>query len=160
MTKLVFRSKVSWQKELERRLSDAAALYRAAIVQLEQAGQDLVAEVQLGAWLAVYPQTGGQAQTAYLTSPEYVDPLTGQRERVQAPQRTFNAARDHPLRDSEHLPSAGPIRPTQKFLRKMEWRQIVLERADAEGNTRPQVLEGDTHASWAARGVVDRLRGK
>jgi hypothetical protein len=39
-------------------------------------------------------------------------------------------------------------------------RQIVLERADAEGNTRPQVLEGDTHASWAARGVVDRLRGK
>lgn len=113
---------------------------------MEQAREQLVAEVQLGGWLSVFPETGGQVQVAYVpANPELVMPAG----------RRFNELRDDLLRDSEQLPDAGPVRPSPEYLRMFDKRQLVLERVDAEGRRHPQVFHGDTHAGWA---VTDWLR--
>jgi hypothetical protein len=51
VAKLVLRHKDAWAKDLSRHLSDSGALYRAAIVALEQARGALAELVQVGGWL-------------------------------------------------------------------------------------------------------------
>jgi hypothetical protein len=158
VTDLILRNKKKWTTDLQRHVGDAAALYRAALVAVEQARAALTEEVNLGAWLAMFPATGGQLQTAYLAGDDRpVDPLTGRPEPVVAPKRTFSHVLRDLLRDSEQLPHLGPVQPTREAVRKMDRKQLVVQTADAEGNTRPQVLKGDTHAGWLVR---DALRLK
>ena len=79
------------------RLAPAAA-YRLAVVAVEKARADVVEEVQLGVWLNMFPETGGQVQTHRLPGdPE--TPLEG------PPFPEILAAL---LRDSEQLPLRGP----------------------------------------------------
>lgn len=66
--KLILRHKGGWQKDLQRHLADAAALYRTKIVELEQARQALVEEVQAGGWLNRFPETGAQVPTGPIKS--------------------------------------------------------------------------------------------
>src|SRR6266545_5026468 len=60
VAELILRNKDGWAKDLARHIADTAAAYRTAIVEMERARESLVAEVQLGGWLAVFPGTGGQ----------------------------------------------------------------------------------------------------
>lgn len=106
----------------------------------------------------MFPQSGGQPQTAYMPEKRLVDPLTGRQERVALPQRTFTEIRDDLLRDSEVLPAAGPLQPTREYLRALDRKQLVVQSADAEGNVRHQVLTGDTEAGWAAKDLLERMR--
>ena len=61
VTRLIERAKANWTRDLNRRLTDAATAYRAAVVALAQARERVVAEVQLGAWLSQFPELGVQA---------------------------------------------------------------------------------------------------
>jgi hypothetical protein len=83
VTDLVLRNKDKGEKDLQRQVGDAAALYRAALVAVEQARAAPTEEVNLGAWLAMFPATGVRPPTAYLAGDDRpVDPLTGRPERV------------------------------------------------------------------------------
>jgi hypothetical protein len=144
---LIQRCKEDWKKDLERLLADQAAVYRAAIVAMEQARDNLAEDVRLGGWLDVFPQTGGQPQTHQLPGP----PDTV----VAGP--PFNEVRDALLRDSEQLPLRGPVRPpTKEYLRAMDRKKLVLERVDKDGNLRAEVFEGDTRAGWGVRDWIAR----
>lgn len=134
VAELILRNKDGWAKDLARHIADTAAVYRTAIVEMERAREALIAEVQLGAWLAVFPGTGGQPQIHQL--PGAPD------EQVGGP--AFNSVRDALLRDSEQLPLRGPVQPTREFLRLLERKQLVVDRVDADGTVHPQVIEGDT----------------
>jgi hypothetical protein len=138
---LVLRHKDTWAKDLSRHLGDAGALYRAAIVALEQARTELAELVQVGGWLDVFPQTGGQVATGQLAGDDrLVDPLTGRPEPGAVPQRMFSAVLSDLRRDSEALPLCGPVRPTREHLRAMERGQLIAERLDAEGVGHPVVF--------------------
>jgi hypothetical protein len=156
VTNLVLRSRDTWRKDLERRLADKAAAYRTAIVQLERTRDELVAEVEAGGWLSVFPETGGAVPTGYIPEKKAVDPLTGYPEPATAPRRTFRELRDDLLRNSEQLPAAGPVRPSAAYLRSLDRKQLVFARVDSEGNTHPQVFEGNTRAGWLVRDVLRR----
>lgn len=133
VTELVLRDKDAWAKDLSRRLGDAGALYRTAIVALEEARDALAELVQVGGWLDVFLQTGGQVATGQLAGDNrIVNPLTGRPE-----------------------PSAVPQRP----FRTLERKQLIAERVDVEGVAHPVVLEGKTREGWRARDYVrDLLR--
>jgi hypothetical protein len=163
VSELVLRNKDRWLGDFQRHLGDKAAAYRLAVVALEEARADLVEDVQVGAWLAMFPQNGGQPQAAYMPEKRLIDPLTGRQERVALPQRTFTDIRDDLLRDSEVLPAAGPVQPTTEYLRTLDRKQLVVQSVDAEGNVRPQVLQGDTREGWAGtrlhRPRVEEVKG-
>lgn len=96
--------------------------------------------VQLGAWLSMFPQTGGQPATHPLPAPP--DTVAG------GP--SFNEVRDALLRDAEEL--RGPVQPvSREYLRTMDRKQLVFERVDADGSVHPQVFERDTPAGWKVR---------
>jgi hypothetical protein len=133
VAELIVRNRDKWQADLQKSLSDAAAVYRAAIVQLEQARQELEELVQVGGWLTVFPQTGGQVQTAYLAGPKLVEPPTDRPDPATPTLRTFNQVRDDLLRDSEQLPTLGPVPPTPEYLCWLQKQNVLLERVDAAG---------------------------
>lgn len=99
VAELILRSKGAWTGDLQRHLADAAARYRSQIVELERARAELVEEVQLGAWLAMSPQTGGQPATYQ---------LPGEPDTV-APGPAVASVMAALRRDSEQLPP--PRRP-------------------------------------------------
>lgn len=152
VAELVLRLKAKWQEDLARHIADAAALYRAAIVQVEQTREALADLVNVGGWLDVFPATGQLAGDRRL-----VDPLTGRPEPVVAPQRTFSEVFNDLLRDSEQLPLLGPVQPTREFMRWFDRKQIVLDRVDADGSVHPQVFHGDTHAGWKVRDWIKQI---
>jgi hypothetical protein len=138
VVELVLRSRDSWRRDLERILGDKAAAYRAKLVELEQARAELVEEVQTAGWLHVFPQTGGQVQTAHLAGDRRpVDPLTGRPEPIAVPQRMFSEVLSDLRRDSEQLPLCGPVEPTADYLRWLNKNNVMLERVDAEGGVHP-----------------------
>jgi hypothetical protein len=111
VSELIERHKGAWKKDLERRLTDAGAVYLAAIVAMEQAREDLVEEVRLGVWLSDFPGTGSQVQTYLLPGdpetprlggPAYADVLTALK------------------RDAAALPLRGPVRPSPASLRVLD----------------------------------------
>jgi hypothetical protein len=103
------------------------------IVALGQARAELIEEVQLGAWLDLFPATGSQPLTAHVASRKQIDPLTGRPEPAVQPQRTFGSVLDDLLHDSEQLPTMGAVQPTQEFLRWQQKQNVMLERVDADG---------------------------
>jgi len=150
VVELIQRCKEDWKKDLERHLAEQAAVYRAAIVAMEQARDELVGLVRLGGWLDVFPSTGGQVQTHQLPgAPD--EPL------VSGP--IFRNVLAALLRNSGQLPWRGPIGAASKeYLRAMDRKQLLVERVDHEGVSHPQVLEGDTPASWQVRDWIASLR--
>jgi hypothetical protein len=158
VAELVLRHKEAWAKDLARHLGDAGALYRAAIVTLEQARDALAELVQVGGWLDVFPQTSGQVATGQLAGDDrLVDPLTGHPEPSQVPRRMFSAVLNELRRDSEALPLCGPVQPSREFLRTLERKQLIAERVDGDGIGHPVVLQGDTREGWRARDYVKDL---
>jgi len=129
VAELILRSKGAWTGDLQRHLADAAARYRSQIVELERARAELVEEVQLGAWLAMSPQTGGQPATYQ---------LPGEPDTV-APGPAVASVMAALRRDSEQLPPPRPGAASPNDLRRLDHQQLVLESVDAEGNVHPQV---------------------
>jgi hypothetical protein len=86
--------------------------------------------------------------------------VTGRPEPVVTPERPFSALLNDLLRDSEQLPTIGPVQPTPEHLRRLERKQIVVERVDADGRVHPEVLKGDTREGWVVRDYVDRVLGR
>jgi len=149
VSELIQWHKSEWRKDLERWLTDAGAVYRAAIVAMEAARADLVTEVQLGVWLNIFPETGGQVQTHLLPG----DPET---LRLGGPASPDVLAALY--RESDELPLRGPVQPSQASLRALDRKHLVLQRVDPDGSVRPEVFEGDTEAGWKARDFVERLK--
>jgi len=123
ISKLVLDKQADWKKELQRHITDTAAVYRVAIVDLERARQRLIEEVQLGGWLTVFPQTGGQVLTHELPG----DPDS----RAAGP--PFRQVADTLVRDCEQLAQRGPVRVTPEQLRQLEKRSVMLERVSPDG---------------------------
>ena len=126
--KLITRRQDKWAQDLQPRITDAAARYRTAIVELEHAREHLVAQVTLGAWLTQFPSTGGHVDTSSVPENE----LTA----GPNPKR-FGEILDSLRRDSEKLPSAGPVKITGP---KMTGNQLIYESIDPDGTK---------HAAWA-----------
>jgi hypothetical protein len=63
VSKLVTRAKGDWAKDVEPHLADRAAAYRASIVAMQEARADLFEQVQTGAWLSAFPETGRMVPT-------------------------------------------------------------------------------------------------
>ena len=157
---LVLRNKDKWAGDLQRHLTDAQAVYRAAIVALEQARAALEEEVRVGGWLSPFPASGGGLQTALLPDKQLVDPFTGRPEQVVVPQRPFTEVLSDLRRDADELPQRGPVRLSDASLRALDRKQIIVQSADAEGNVRHQVLTGDTPAGWAAKDLLERVQNR
>lgn len=148
VVELIQRHKGAWKGDLERHLADQAAVYRSAIVAMEQAREELVGMVQLGGWLDVFPATGGQVPTHQLPgAPD--TPLTS------GP--VFREVLAALLRDSVQLPWRGPIGAAIKeYMRAMSRKQLVFEQVDRDGIAHPVALEGDTAAGWRVRDWLQR----
>ena len=157
---LVLRNKDKWADDLQRHLADAQAVYRAAIVALEQARAALEEEVRVGGWLSPFPASGGGLQTALLPDKQLVDPFTGRPEQVVVPQRPFTEVLSDLRRDADELPQRGPVRLSDASLRALDRKQIIVQSADADGNVRHQVLTGDTPAGWAAKDLLERVKNR
>ena len=157
VAELVLRNKDKWAGDLQHHLADTQAVYRAAIVALEQARAALEEEVLVGGWLSPFPASAGGLQTALLPTKQLVDPFTGRPEQVVVPQRPFTEVLSDLRRDAEELPQRGPVHVSDMGLRRLGRKQIIVQSADTEGNVRPQVLKRDTEAGWAAKDILDRL---
>ena len=151
VSEIVARHKGRWLDDLrDRHLPDRAAAYRLAVAELERARAELVQDISLGGWLAMYPATGGQPQTGNLpATPDLPDHATGP---------TFAEVLGALRRDVEQLPQRGPVQVSDMGLRRLGREQIVIESVDAEGNAHPQVATGRTEAGWAAKDLLDRIR--
>jgi hypothetical protein len=157
VAELVLRNKDKWAADLRRHLADGQAVYRAAIVALDQARAAFEEMVHVGGWLSPFPATAGQPPTALMPEKRLV-PFTGRAESVVVPQRSFAEVLNDLRRDAEELPQRGPVRPSPQHLRELERKHIVAQSSDAEGNVRHQLLEGDTREGWAAKDLFERIR--
>ena len=149
VSEIVAKHQSRWLDDLrDRHLPDRAAAYRLAVAELERARAELVADVNLGAWLALYPATGGQPPTGNLpATPDLPDHAAGP---------TFAEVLGALRRDMEQLPQRGPVRLSDKAVRDLDRKKIILGHVDAEGDHHVQVFEGDTDAGWRVRDWLAR----
>ena len=93
------------------------------------------------------------------------------RQRAASRNRQFSATPDLPdhvagptfaevlgalRRDMEQLPQRGPVRLSDKAVRDLDRKKIILGHVDAEGDHHVQVFEGDTDAGWRVRDWLAR----
>lgn len=150
--KVIERSKTKWAADVQRRIADKAAGYRAAVAAMAEAREALVNEVLLSAWLARFPEPAASVQTARVPADPSLD----------AQGRSFAEVLGDLLRDSEQLPEAGPVQTqgTTAFDR----RQAILEHVDAAGGRDKKVYRGGSpgqHAAWETLArIKDEVQAK
>ena len=156
---LVLRNKDKWADDLQRHLADAQAVYRAAIVALEQARAALEEEVRVGGWLAPFPETGGQPPTALMPDKQLVDPFTGRPEQVVVPQRPFTEVLGDLRRDADELPQRGPVQVSDMGLRAS---RPQTDRRPDQPTPRAtfaiRCSQDDTPAGWGAKDLLERVK--
>jgi hypothetical protein len=143
-TRLVERRRPAWSEDLRRHLVSSAARYRTVVEAMAEAREQLVTEVQVGAWLEQFPQGGPQPAT------EHVPPHPQLDERP----RMFTQVLGDLLRDSEQLPAAAPALAGDPF--RLRGGQVILEAVDELGPGRPRVFLPDTPENRVRR-TLDRI---
>ena len=154
---LVLRNKDKWADDLQRRLADAQAVYRAAIVALEQARAALEEEVRVGGWLSPFPETGGRPPTALMPDKQLVDPFTGRPEQVVVPQRPFTEVLSDLRRDADELPQRGPVRSQTRSARSRPQTDHRPERR-RRGQRSPSGAHRRHTRRLGGEGLLERLR--
>jgi hypothetical protein len=152
---MIERARGKWAEGLERWLTDAAAVYRAAIVAMEEARNRLVEEVLVGSWLTQFPEQGAQPQVHTMPPNPH---LAGDHDlAAMHPPRRFTEIRDDLIRDSETLPSAGPLTPSPEFLRMLGQPGFAAEFVDGEGRRRTRWLRGGSEGQHRAHEAIARI---